>query len=481
MRHITLDGQPLSVADVHDVAFGVAKVEVGSVGVRRARDSKQVLDRAKESGALIYGVNTGFGPLKSERIGKEDRKILQENLIRSHAVGVGPPLGSEAVRGAMLLLAASHLRGYSGVDESSARLICDLLNSNRLPTVPSQGSLGASGDLAPLAHVAIHLLEHGLQIEDKLGLSLINGTHVHTALAALCLAEAEILAKAADIACAMNADATLCSNKPFAEAVHIVRAHPNQQVVARNLFRMLHLSELVKSHEKCDEVQDAYSFRCAPQVHGACRNAISHMRAVVEIELQSVTDNPIVVGDAVISAGHFHGEPVGLALDYFKLGVAELASISERRVERTLNKDLNRGLPAFLVAKPGLQSGMMICQYTAAALVSENKVLCHPSCVDSIPTGANQEDHNSMAMNAALHAQRVIENTRRVLAIELLVAAQALDCRSDERDAKPGAGVAKAYQAVRKQSARVVDDRSLSAEIEEFDVRAIVDSVGGIE
>lgn len=481
MRRIFLDGDPLSIGDLAEIAHRRATVEVGDVGSKQAADSAEKLAQHAATGEAIYGVNTGFGPLKSVTIPATDLSQLQLNLIRSHAVGVGPPLGEPEVRAAMALLAASHLRGASGVDDAAARLICELLNKNDLPIVPSQGSLGASGDLAPLAHIALFLIERGLKIAPKLGLSLINGTHVHTAFAALLAHESLVLAKAADVACAMNLEATLGSRKPFDSSVHALRPHPHQQAVARNLWSLTESSAIMQSHANCGEVQDAYSFRCAPQVHGASRHATASLRDVVQIELGSVTDNPLVVDDELISAGHFHGQPAGLALDYFKIGIAEFASISERRVERVLNPATNRGLPAFLASHPGLESGMMICQYTAAALVSENKVLTHPSCVDSIPTGANQEDHVSMAMNAALHAQRVFANVRTVIAIELLVAAQALDCRARIQPDKPGNRVGRAWQAVREQSGTLEADRSLSDEIQRFDIFAIVNAAGDLE
>ncbi|MGI8922563.1 MAG: histidine ammonia-lyase [Fimbriimonadales bacterium] len=507
MKSVVLTGGPLSIKDVARVAGGVT-VAISDKAKAKARGSRKILETLERDGDPIYGVNTGFGALKSERIPQEDAIRLQVNLIRSHAVGVGDPLAQEETRAAMLLLAASHLRGASGVGPETAELLCDLLNRNILPFIPCQGSLGASGDLAPLAHlgmaligdehpvytdmdndqVCASLLEAGvepLKLGSKGGLSIINGTHVHTAIAALLMAEAKILAKAADIACSMNLEAMLGSAQPFRADVHALRPHPHQADSASNITRLIQNSELIESHQACHEVQDAYSIRCAPQVHGASRQAIAHARDVVEIELRSVTDNPLVVGHEVISAGHFHGEPVGLALDYFKIGVSELAAISERRTERALNKDYSRGLPAFLTPDPGLNSGLMICQYTAAALVSENKVLCHPSCVDSITTGANQEDHVSMAMNAALHARKVIENTGNVLAVELIVGAQALDCRRAIQKHEPGAGTLAACRAVRKQVLPIHDDRSLSREIQSLDLATIVAevelAVGGLD
>lgn len=476
MDQVVLGVKPPSIEDIGRIASG-AKVVLDSDALQRMDASRVALERVEASGEPIYGVNTGFGPLKSVLIPAEDRVRLQENLIRSHAAGAGDPLPKECVRAAMAVLAASLLKGHSGVPSSVAALIGEKLNRDDLPNVPCQGSLGASGDLAPLAHIALSMMESGdFEAASKVGLSLINGTHVHTALAALLVLEAERLADAADVSCAMVVEALLCSGKPFEERVHALRPHKHQAISARNISKLVAGSKLMASHANCGEVQDAYSIRCASQVHGAARQSIAHLREVVEVELSSVTDNPILILDEVISAGHFHGEPVGLALDYAKLGISELASISERRTERSLNKDLNRGLPAFLVATPGLNSGLMILQYTAAALVSENKVLSHPSCVDSIPTGANQEDHVSMAMNAALHARKVLANSRRVIAIEMLVAAQALDCRAALQAEQPGHGVRAAWEAVRKQSPHVSVDRSLAADIEALDVFAVADA-----
>lgn len=475
-RAVTLDGERLSVEDVVAVARG-AEVRISDDAAERAERSRKALKAILESAEAVYGVNTGFGPLKSEIIPAQHQLELQQNLVRSHAMGVGEPLPKEVVRAAMLLVAATHLRGHSGVDARIARHLCDRLNRDDIPSVPEMGSLGASGDLAPLAHIALAMIESGVTLLEKEGLSLINGTHVHTGIAALLIPEAELLAKAADIACAMNLEAMLCSAQPFQERVHLLRPHPHQQNSAKNIARMIEGSELIRSHANCGEVQDAYSIRCAPQVHGAARNAIAHLREVVEVELNSVTDNPLVFEDAVLSAGHFHGEPVGLALDYTKIGLAELASISERRSDRCLNQATNRGLPPFLTDNPGLNSGMMICQYTAAALVSENKVLSHPSCVDSLTTGANQEDHVSMAMNAALHARRVATNTRTVLAVELAIAAQALDCRRRIQPEAPGAGTQAAWDAVREQIPPLDGDRSMSAEIQALDIARVVEAV----
>jgi histidine ammonia-lyase len=496
VAQVTLTGEGLTLEDVLTVADG-AEVVISEEAEARAEQSRRALENLIARGESVYGVTTGFGALKSTPIPEKERQALQENLIRSHSVGVGEPLGVRETRSAMLLTAASLLRGYSGVGPEPARLLVECLNRRIHPFIPSQGSLGASGDLAPLAHLALALMGEGkilheertsgevlrenglepLRLQPKMGLALINGTHVHTGLACLVAGEAKLLVKIADIACAMMVDATLCSAKPFRPQVQWLRPHPHQIHSASNIFLLLEDSELIASHAGCGEVQDAYCIRCAPQVHGAVRQALSHLLDVLKVELASVTDNPLVFPEEVISAGNFHGEPVGLALDYVKIGLAELASISERRTERALNPAHNRGLPAFLSPNPGVQSGLMICQYTASALVSENKVLAHPSCVDSLPTGAGQEDHVSMAMNSALHAQRVLRNTRTVLAIELITAAQALDLRRQQQPHQPGVGVRTAWKAVRKQVPALADDRPLSEEVERLDLRAIAEEV----
>ncbi|MEM4408939.1 MAG: histidine ammonia-lyase [Candidatus Caldarchaeum sp.] len=496
MATIILTGNGLSLEDVLAVANG-AEVTVSKEATEKATLSRRALEKLITKGEPVYGVTTGFGALKSERIPEQEREALQRNLIRSHAVGVGEPLGIRETRSLMIITAGSLLRGYSGVGPEPAELIVQCLNKKIHPLIPSQGSLGASGDLAPLAHLAMALIgegkilhdnrpsaevlrSHGLEplsLQPKVGLALINGTHAHTGLACLVAEEAKLMMKVADVACAMMVDAMLCSAQPFRPQVQWLRPHPHQVHSAANVSRLLEESELLASHAECGEVQDAYSIRCAPQVHGAARQTLHHLLEVLEVELESVTDNPLVFSDEVISAGNFHGEPVGLALDYLKMGLAELASISERRIERALNPAHNRGLPAFLAVKPGVQSGLMLCQYTAASLVSENKVLAHPSCVDSITTGAGQEDHVSMAMNAALHAQRVLRNTRNVLAIELITAAQALDIRRQIQPHKPGIGVRTAWESIRKQVKSVTEDRSLSDEIERFDLQAVVEEV----
>jgi histidine ammonia-lyase len=495
MQSLVLSGEGLSIEDVAHSAgisrdgreISPVKISLSENGKQKIEHSRDVLERIEARGDYVYGVSTGFGALKSELISPEHRAKLQENLIRSHSAGVGEYLHKTDVRAAMTVLAGCLSRGKSGIPLDVVECLIAFLNADAIPFVPSRGSLGASGDLAPLAHIALALMGESvttstppsekIKMASKVGLSLINGTHVHVGIGALLVYQAELLAKLADIACGMHVDAMLCSSQPFREDVHALRPHEGGSTSAKNIRKIIEESELILSHANCSEVQDAYSVRCAAQVHGASRNAIQHLREVITTELASVTDNPLVLDDEIVSAGHFHGEPVALALDYFKIGLAELASISERRIERTLNKDTNRGLPAFLAQNPGLQSGLMLLQYTSAALVSENKVLCHPSSVDSIPTGANQEDHVSMAMNSALHAKQVLKNVRAVLVIELIVNAQALDCRRQLQEHKPGRGVQSAWDAIR-QNVKVLDnDRVMTEEIQSLPLGDIVNAV----
>lgn len=493
---VRLTGDSLSLSMVEAVSRFHAPVEIASQALERVQKGYERLQKQIASETTIYGVNTGFGPLKNVRISLDHALELQRNLLRSHACGVGTPLPTEYVRAAMFLCLHSLLKGYSGVPTRLPQQLADLLNQGVHPIIPCKGSLGASGDLAPLAHLGLVLIGEGhaeyqgeilpgkealqraglhpIRLSPKCGLALVNGTHLHTGIAALLVLQAERLLKEADIAGAMGVEAMLGSARPFDERVHQLRPHLGQQVCASNLRRLLAESEVIPSHAHCGEVQDAYSLRCIPQVHGACRQAVTHAKQVVEIELNSVTDNPLIFEEEVLSAGNFHGEPLALALDYLALALAELANISERRIARLLDASLSRGLPAFLIAEPGLHSGLMILQYTAAALVSENKVLAHPASVDSIPTGANQEDHVSMAMIAALKAAQIMNNTRKVLAIELLTAAQALDFRLNRYPKAPpeashlraGKGVEAAYQLIRETVPFVSRDRSLTPDIE---------------
>jgi len=484
---VSLTGTTLTIEDVERVAVGGAPVVLADEAVGRIDAARALIDRAVESGTPTYGVNTGFGRFVDVAISREDTGRLQLNLLRSHACGVGEPFPTEVVRAAMLLRANALATGASGVRREVVDLLLALLGAGVHPVVPSRGSLGASGDLAPLAHLALPLVgegraEHGgelldggealaraglepLRLAAKEGLALINGTQFMAAIGALVLARADRLARIADIAAAQSVEAVRGSRTPFAPEIQALRPHPGQVASAANLYALLGDSEINESHRWCGRVQDAYSLRCSPQVHGAARDAIAYARSVVAIELNAATDNPLVFADRdeVLSNGNFHGEPVAIALDTLKIALAELAGISERRIERMVNPTMSEGLPPFLAEDGGLNSGFMIPHYVAASLVAENKVLCHPASVDSIPTSAGQEDHVSMGATAAVHAWQVCGNVERVLAIELLCGAQGLDFLTPLR---PGPGIAAAHAALRELSDHVDSDRSLSAEIE---------------
>jgi histidine ammonia-lyase len=434
-----------------------------------------------------YGVNTGFGRFVSRSIPEELTEELQVRLLRSHACGVGDPYPDEIVRAAMLLRANTLAKGNSGARVTTVELLLGCLNRGVLPIVPSRGSVGASGDLAPLAHLALPLIGEGdvwvdgerrpgaeglaaaglepTRLAAKEGLSLINGTQFMTAVAALGLVRARRLTVAADLACAQSLEALQGSRTSFLPQIHALRPLRGQGVSAANVLRLLAGSAIMEAHRWCDRVQDAYSLRCAPQVHGAARDLLDYVEYVVTAELNAATDNPLVLVDeeALVSNGNFHGQPLAFALDALAMAVSELASISERRIERLVNPNLSDGLPAFLTTDGGLNSGFMIPQYVAAALVSENKVLCHPASVDSIPTSAGQEDHVSMGNTSALKAWQVLGNCERTLAIELLAGAQAVEFLAP---LDPGAGVRAARAGVRERSPRLEDDRPLAPDIE---------------
>ncbi len=467
---ITLDTR-LELDAFVRVVRGLEHVQLAPAALERLGASRAYIERLLAEGKPVYGVNTGFGKFEQVRIPPDKLRELQRNLILSHAIGVGPPFPAEVVRGMLLLRAQSLALGFSGVRTEVVELLLAFLNRGVHPVVPSQGSVGASGDLAPLAHLALALIGEGevefqgeirpslevlralelkpLTLEAKEGLALINGTQAMGSLLALLIADARTLLTTADIAAAMSVEALKGSHKPFDMAVARLRPYPGALEVSENLSKLLRDSEINASHAECPKVQDAYSLRAVPQVHGAVRDAVRHASEVLSIELNAVTDNPLIfpADERVISGGNFHGEPLALAADYAGLALAELANISERRVEQMLNPALS-GLPAFLAEQGGLHSGLMISQYTAASLVSENKVLAHPASVDSIPTSANQEDHVSMGTIACRKARDIFENTLWVVAIELLSAAQALDFHAP---LEPGAGVRAVYRRIRQE------------------------------
>ncbi len=504
LAKLTIDGHSLKVEDVYQVAHAPCKIALSTEATKAIKQSRETVERKLSAKEVVYGITTGFGKFKDVYIEPEDSLKLQRNFLLSHAAGVGACFDVPSVRAITLLRANALAKGYSGIRPKVLKLLLALIENNIHPIIPEKGSVGASGDLAPLAHLALTLVGEGqveyngkvmsskaalkkaglepVELEAKEGLALTNGTQVMTAVGAITIREAELLAKTADIISAMSLEAMLGTDTAFDEDIHRVRPHPGQLASALNLRALLEDSEIVESHSECDMVQDAYSIRCIPQVHGASRQAIQHVRQVLEIEMNSATDNPLVFGDKILSGGNFHGQPVALAMDYAAIAIAELANISERRTERLVNPYLSNGLPAFLTRNGGLHSGFMIAQYTAAALVSENKSLAHPASVDSIPTSANQEDHVSMGTIAARKARTILANLKSVLAIELLCALQGLDLRTGQNQGanvtayspegietkgkKPGIGVRTAYKEARKVIKHLDKDRLIHQEIE---------------
>jgi histidine ammonia-lyase len=491
-------GRSISLSDLADVAQRRRKVALADearVKVRAARAAIDALAEGGDAAPNVYGVNTGFGALSETRIGAADIRKLQQNLIRSHACGIGPDLPEPAVRAMLLLRAQVLAHGHSGVRELVIDRLVAMLNAGVHPRVPSQGSVGASGDLSPLAHLALVLIGEGeattergivpgrealqqagiepVELAAKEGLALINGTQLMTGIGALALLEAERLAHVADVAGAMSVEALLGSRRPFDERLMAVRKHAGQALSAANLRRVLgNTSAIQQSHASCSKVQDAYSLRCMPQVHGATRDALSWVRRILEVEVDAVTDNPLVfLEDAagkpldraeLISGGNFHGQYLAIALDMAAIGIAELANISERRVEQLVNPHLSGGLTPFLAPNSGLHSGFMIAQVAAASLVSENKVLCHPASVDSIPSSAGKEDHVSMGSISALKLMKVVDNVANGLAIEVLAAAAGLDQRLP---LEPSSGVRAAHAFIRGRIAKLTDDRPLYQDI----------------
>ncbi len=479
---IRLDGQSLTVSDVVAVARGRAPVRVDPKAWKAVAASRAVVDRLVARGEVAYGITTGFGEFAHVTIEPDQVRELQRNLLMSHAVGVGDPLPREVVRAMMLIRANTLLRGHSGVRRVVVERLVEMLNRDLVPVVPSRGSVGSSGDLAPLAHMALPLIGLGhldvdgkkvaaagvirkaglapLVLEAKEGLALINGTQMMCAIGCLSAFDARNTLQDAQVVAGMSVEALMGSVQPFAAAVHALRPHAGQGTVAANLRALTSGSEIVKSHEGCDRVQDAYSLRCSPQVLGPCRDVVENAWKTFETEINSVTDNPLVFPDGtIVSQGNFHGEVLAFQLDFLAIALAEVANLAERRLERLVNPDLSEGLKPFLVDAGGLNSGFMIAQYVAASLVSENKVLAHPASVDSIPTSANQEDHNSMGSIAALKLAQVLRNARQVVALEALCAAQALDFKAP---LKAGKGSRAAQAAIRRRIPRLDRDRILA-------------------
>jgi len=479
-------GEPLDAADVVAVANGAPVTFVDDARARVAA-SRAVIDEALASGDTIYGVTTGFGSLAHTRVDPSQASTLQHGIVRSHATAVGAPLPREEARAMLLLRAHVLALGHSGVRPELIDRMVSMLNADVIPAVPQQGSLGASGDLAPLANLALPLIGHGeilsasggvepaagalaraglepLMLEAKEGLALVNGTQGMLAIGIIATERAAALARTADVVAAMTIEASLGTDRPFDERLQALRPHPGQSASAANLRRLLAGSPILASHRDSEHlVQDAYSLRCAPQVHGATRDALAYAREVLHIEANSVSDNPIVLSDGeVISGGNFHGQPVAVALDAVAMALVSLGSISERRLYRLLDEHHSNGLPPFLVHGSGLNSGFMLVQYTAASLVSECKTLAHPASVDSIPSSAGQEDHVSMGMTSARHAREVVANVETVIALEALGAAQALDLRAP---LEPGPATRAVHAAIRQRVPFFEADREFGPDI----------------
>jgi histidine ammonia-lyase len=482
---VIIDGGPLTPGQVAAVSRRRLIARPAPDLAERLAPARAVVEDAVETGAVVYGITTGFGALAGTHIGREETEALQLNLLRSHASGAGEPVPDELVRAMLVLRARTLAQGHSGVRPVVVERLLEMLEGDILPVVPSQGSVGASGDLAPFAHLALPLVGEGavrvdgrvipasesglepIRLLTKEGLSLLNGTEGMAAMGAIGLDRSRHLAAAADAAAAMSVEALLGSARPFDPRIHALRPHPGQTASAKRIAALLEGSPIVASHTEDFEhaVQDAYSLRCAPQVHGAVSDTLDHLETVLSREMGSVVDNPIVLPETgeVISGGNFHGQPLAFALDFATIAVCELASISERRTDRLLDPARSRGLPAFLSPDPGVNSGYMIAQYLQAALVAENRVLAHPASVDSVPTSGSQEDHVSMGWGAGKKLLTVIDNVRRVLAVEILCAVQGIELRAP---LSPAPGTGRMVDLVRVHVPPLTADRSLAAEIE---------------
>ncbi len=486
---VVVDGSELAIDEVVAVASGRASAVPGVALDERMKPALDLVRERTAQSVVTYGVTTGLGALASTRIPPEQAAEMQIDLVRSHAAGVGTFLDVPTVRAMLLLRARTLAQGYSGVRPDVVRFLLTLLDRDLIPAVPSRGSVGASGDLAQFAHLALPVIGEGFFLEDgeavpsrdaltdagieplvlqpKEGLSLLNGTEGMLAMGCLAVHDARVLVDTADAACALSVEALLASDRPFDPRIHELRRHPGQVRSARIIRRLLLGSEINASHHDdfVHAVQDAYSLRCAPQVHGAVRDTVEHAAAVFSRELGAVVDNPIVFPDEgdVVSAGNFHGQPLAFALDFLAIALCELGSISERRTDRILDPDRSSGLPPFLATRPGINSGYMLAQYTAAALVAESRISAHPASIDSIPTSGLQEDHVSMGWGAGLKLRSVVDNTRHVLAVELVCAAAGVDHRAP---LQPGQGTARVHSAVREVVAPLNDDRPVGADIQ---------------
>lgn len=486
MNKIIIDGRDLTIEDVVNVSRNGYKVELSDDVINKVKLSRKLVDKFVDEQKVVYGITTGFGKFSDVVISKEETHTLQRNLIISHACGVGEPLEEDIVRAIMLLRINNLSQGYSGVRVETLNTLVGMLNNDVHPIIPEKGSLGASGDLAPLAHMVLTMIGEGEAIHNgkrmtskeamnlagvdilpelssKEGLALINGTQVMTAIGALTTYDAMNLLKLADVALSLTMESLNGITCAMDERVHLVRSHRGQINTAKNVLDILSESEMTTKQGDL-RVQDAYSLRCSPQIHGASKDAIEYVRNKINIEINSVTDNPIIFPEQedVISGGNFHGQPMALSFDFLGIALSEIANISERRLERLVNPALSNGLPAFLTKNGGVNSGFMIVQYSAASLVSENKVLAHPASVDSIPSSANQEDHVSMGTIAARKAKEIMENTRNVLAMEILGAVQAIDLRGKK---KLGIGTEAAYNLVRNHINFIEEDIVMYKEI----------------
>ena len=486
--NLRLDGRPLTLEEIASVALDGRQVTVAKSAIARMERSRAVVEDVVMRGDTAYGINTGFGKLSDVRIGPDDLGALQRNLVRSHACGIGEPLPADEVRAMLLLRANVIAKGLSGVRPIVLQTLVGMLNHQIHPVIPARGSVGASGDLAPLAHLALALIGEGqvvyageriaaatalaragiepLTLRAKEGLALLNGTQAMAGVGGLAVARAMRVVELFDVAGAMSLEALMGTPAAFDARIHEARPHTGQLAAAKHLRELLAESEIRESHRHGDpRVQDAYCLRCMPQVHGAVRGALQHAREVIEIEAGSATDNPLIFAGSdpeILSGGNFHGAPLALAVDYAAIALADLMSISERRIDRLINPDINEGLPPFLSKAAGVSSGLMIAHVAAAALLSEAKVLSHPSSVDSVPTSGGKEDHVSMGMTGALKLRQVVSNAEHVLAIELICAAQGLEYRLP---LKPSRQVAEVAAMVRETVAPLTEDRALSSEI----------------
>lgn len=484
---IEIDGEKLTIADVVEVARGRDQAVLSPAAEEKIGKSRDFVRLILKENRVVYGITTGVGELANQLISPENAAGLQLNLVRSHATNVGDPFPEDVVRGMMLLRANALAKGYSGVRVRLVRLLLDMLERRVHPYIPCQGSVGASGDLSPLAHLALVMIGEGeclvegrrrpasevfasvglepLTLQPKEGLALINGTQVMASIGCLVVHDADLLLKSAQIAGAMSLEALKGTSKALDPKIHAVRPHKGQVRVADNLLRLVKDSEIIASHRGCEKVQDAYTLRCIPQVYGSIIDTIDYVKSVLQVEINAATDNPLIFPDEqeVISGGNFHGEPLAFAMDFMGIALSEIGNISERTVDRLVNPHVS-GLPPFLAEDTGLNSGYMIAQYTAAALVSENKVLAHPASVDSIPTSAGQEDHVSMGSISARHAREILHNVENVIAIEFLAAAQGIDFLG----MAPGRGTAAAYREVRRIVPHLKQDRVMYLDLEQM-------------